>query len=95
LPIENPNYPSGSLLASEIAQQPELWPTTLERVRAAAVPPEWLNAPCILTGAGTSAYAASAIAEAWGGALAVPTTDLLNQSAAAIEASNPHVRQAD
>jgi D-galactosamine 6-phosphate deaminase/isomerase len=93
LPVENSNYPSGSLLASEIAQQPELWPTTLERVLAAGVPPEWLSGPCILTGAGTSAYAASAIAEAWTGALAVPTTDLLTQPAAAIEASYPHVRQ--
>ena len=74
------HYPSDSLLASEIAQQPVLWPTTLERVRSAARIFKLANRPVILTGAGTSAYAALSIADAWPGARAIPTTDLLLQS---------------
>ena len=35
------------------------------------------EARVLLTGAGTSAYAASAVASAWPRALAIPTTDLL------------------
>ncbi len=65
----------------EIVQQPLLWPTTVARVRASS---ERLNlagrlsgARVLLTGAGSSAYAASSVALAWPGALAVPTTDLL------------------
>jgi tagatose-6-phosphate ketose/aldose isomerase len=65
----------------EILQQPLLWPTTVARVRAAS---EQLNLArrlsqvrVLLTGAGSSAYAASAAASAWPGAIAVPTTDLL------------------
>ena len=65
----------------EILQQPVLWPTTVARVRAAS---EQLNltrrlssARVLLTGAGSSAYAASSVASAWPGAMAVPTTDLL------------------
>jgi tagatose-6-phosphate ketose/aldose isomerase len=65
----------------EILQQPLLWPTTVARVRAAS---EQLNLPrrlskarVLLTGAGSSAYAASSVASAWPGAMAVPTTDLL------------------
>jgi tagatose-6-phosphate ketose/aldose isomerase len=65
----------------EIFQQPLLWPTTLTRVRADA---ERLNlsgrlkgSRVLLTGAGSSAYAAASVAVAWPGALAVPTTDLL------------------
>lgn len=82
-------YPSDSLLASEIAQQPELWPTTLERVRTAGVANDLVKLPVILTGAGTSAYAASAIAEAWPCARAIPTTDLLIQSATEILSAVP------
>ncbi len=84
-------YPSQSLLAFEIAQQPELWPTTLERVRSAAIA-GFGNLTVVLTGAGTSAYAASAIAEAWPGARAIPTTDLLIQSEAEILATLPSWR---
>jgi tagatose-6-phosphate ketose/aldose isomerase len=73
-------YPSDSLVASEIARQPVLWPTTLERTLAAAGGREFGGLPVIITGAGTSAYAAAAIAEAWPGARAIPTTDLLLQS---------------
>jgi tagatose-6-phosphate ketose/aldose isomerase len=65
----------------EILQQPLLWPTTVARVRAAS---EQLNlvsrlseVRVLLTGAGSSAYAAMSVASAWPGAIAVPTTDLL------------------
>jgi len=65
----------------EIKQQPVLWPTTVARVRAAA---EQINsAGCfsrgrvLLTGAGSSAYAAASVALGWPRATAVPTTDLI------------------
>jgi tagatose-6-phosphate ketose/aldose isomerase len=65
----------------EILRQPLLWPTTLERVRSASdrlkLPAKLQNARVLLTGAGTSAYAASSVASAWPGAQAIPTTDLL------------------
>ena len=66
----------------EIFQQPLLWPTTVARVRAASEQQTNLTAALrgtrvLLTGAGTSAYAASSIAAAWPRATAVPTTDLL------------------
>lgn len=68
----------------EIFQQPVLWPTTLERVRRVSeqlnLPAKLSKARVLLAGAGTSAYAGGAIAEAWPGALAVPTTDLLVDS---------------
>ena len=86
-------YPSESLVASEIAQQPVLWPTTLERVLAAVGTRPFGGFPVIVTGAGTSAYAALAIAEAWPGAKAIPTTDLLLQSAAEIELAAPSIGQ--
>ncbi len=66
---------------AEILQQPILWPTTVTRARAAVeglgLASSLCGAGVLLTGAGTSAYAAMAIAAAWPGALAVPTTDLL------------------
>jgi tagatose-6-phosphate ketose/aldose isomerase len=65
----------------EILQQPILWPTTLERVRSASdrlkLPAKLQKARVLVTGAGTSAYAASSVASAWPRAQAVPTTDLL------------------
>jgi len=65
----------------EILQQPLLWPTTVDRVRAASerfrLADKLAHARVLLTGAGTSAYAAVAIASAWPRAIAVPTTDLL------------------
>lgn len=85
-------YPKDSLLAFEIAQQPALWPTTLNRVQAAGLHQEAFHSPVILTGAGTSAYAGSAIAEAWSQAIAIPTTDLLLQSAREIEVALPKLR---
>ncbi len=82
-------YPSDSVLASEIAQQPALWPTTLERVRAAGLSWDLAHTPVIVTGAGTSAYAALAVADGWPGARAIPTTDLLLKSGAEIKAAMP------
>jgi tagatose-6-phosphate ketose/aldose isomerase len=87
------SYPSESLLAFEIAQQPVLWPTTVERVRSSGFSHELMRSPVILTGAGTSAYAASAIAEAWPTARALATTDLLMQSADEIEGLLPTLRE--
>ncbi len=86
-------YGGESVLASEIAQQPTLWPTTLERVRSACTAYNFAGLPVILTGAGTSAYAASAIAEAWPGARAIPSTDLLIESETAILSNVPALRE--
>ena len=65
----------------EIVQQPLLWPTTVARVRAASerinLAGRVLPTRVLLTGAGSSAYAASSVALAWPRAVAVPTTDLL------------------
>jgi tagatose-6-phosphate ketose/aldose isomerase len=59
---------------TEILQQPEIWPDTVRRVRASGI--SGISAP-VLTGAGTSAYAALAIEAAWPGARAVASTELL------------------
>jgi tagatose-6-phosphate ketose/aldose isomerase len=82
--IESPN---DSLLTvprytlPEILQQPVLWPVTLLKVRSASeqmqLARKLKGARVVMTGAGTSAYAASAVAAAWPRAIAVPTTDLL------------------
>lgn len=65
----------------EIYQQPLLWPTTVTRVRTASGPMDLgrrlSQTRVLLTGAGSSAYAAAAAALALPGATAVPTTDLL------------------
>jgi tagatose-6-phosphate ketose/aldose isomerase len=65
----------------EILQQPSLWPVTLEIVGTASkqlhVPHALVGARILLTGAGTSAYAACAVAAAWPQAVAVASTDLL------------------
>jgi tagatose-6-phosphate ketose/aldose isomerase len=65
----------------EILRQPLLWPVTLKDVRAASermqLTAKLQHARVLLTGAGTSAYAATAVASSWPGACAVPTTDLL------------------
>ncbi len=81
--------PSGSLVISEIAQQAALWPTTLERVLSAHRPEDLNRLPVIISGAGTSAYAAAAIADSWPGATAIATTDLLLQSPEEIELAVP------
>ncbi len=65
----------------EILRQPSLWPVTLRTVHSASVRMQLTaklqHARVLLTGAGTSAYAATAVASAWPRACAVPTTDLL------------------
>ena len=69
----------GSITHAEIFQQPELWPDTLERMGRflEGDNPFEREARAIVTGAGTSAYAALAIEAGLPGAVAVPTTDLL------------------
>jgi tagatose-6-phosphate ketose/aldose isomerase len=65
----------------EIVQQPLLWPMTVARVGAASermsLAARLLRSRVLLTGAGSSAYAATSAALAWPSATAVPTTDLL------------------
>ncbi len=69
---------SENITISEIRQQPALWPTTLERVgKAKAGWEPLLSRYAVTTGAGTSAYAAAAIAQASGRARVIATTDLL------------------
>ncbi len=81
----------GALTISEILQQPELWQTTLQRVLEArgSTIPQPLAGKTIVTGAGTSAYASSAIASAIKGARAIPTTDLLSASRADLDLIMP------
>jgi len=85
---EDPSMPAGTghhaapqYTLQEILRQPLLWPITVQAVRSASermqLPVKLQHARVLLTGAGTSAYAASAVAMAWPRALAVPTTDLL------------------
>ena len=66
---------------AEIVQQPLLWPTTLRRVQDASkglgLEKILKGSRVLLTGAGSSAYAADSIASAWPRSIAVPTTDLL------------------
>jgi tagatose-6-phosphate ketose/aldose isomerase len=77
--VERQDQPLYTL--QEIFQQPLLWPTTVARVRTASVQMDLgsrlSQTRVLLTGAGSSAYAAAAAALAWPGATAVPTTDLL------------------
>ena len=84
MPAANGLHAAPQYTLQEILQQPLLWPITLERVRAASerlqLPARLQQARVLLTGAGTSAYAASAIATAWPRAVAVPTTDLLTDA---------------
>jgi len=75
-------FPTASqYVLPEILRQPLLWPVTLERVRSASermqLKGKLQHARVLLTGAGTSAYAATAVASSWPRACAVPTTDLL------------------
>ena len=76
---------AGRLTAQEIARQPELWPAIAQQVFSAAerirLPEKLKDRRVLLTGAGSSGYAASAVAAAWPQALAVPTTDLLVDAA--------------
>ncbi len=80
-PTETTRQATPQFTLNEILSQPLLWPTTLSGVGSEAerlhLPDKLKNARVLLAGAGTSAYAASAVAAAWPRALAVPTTDLL------------------
>jgi hypothetical protein len=78
-------YPTDSLVASEIAQQPALWLTTLERVLPAGIGDKLDGWPIILTGGGTSTYVAKTIADAWPRARAIPIIELLQQSMSGLE----------
>ncbi len=71
--------PRGETTFKEIHQQPETWPDTLARALGAGC--RGLG-PAVLTGAGTSAYAAMAIEAAWPGSRAVPSTELFLDFAA-------------
>jgi len=79
--VEQKNISSSGHTWREIKQQPALWPTTAERVREGMerlqVRTRLKDARVVITGAGTSAYVAAAIAEAWPRSIAVPSTDLL------------------
>jgi tagatose-6-phosphate ketose/aldose isomerase len=70
----------GAVTLKEIRQQPELWPTTLERVASSNARSLVEGRAAVICGAGSSAYAASAVAAAWVNATAIPTTDLLTFS---------------
>jgi tagatose-6-phosphate ketose/aldose isomerase len=70
----------GAVTLKEIRQQPELWPTTLERVASWSAHSSVEGRAAVICGAGSSAYAASAVAAAWKNATAIPTTDLLTLS---------------
>jgi tagatose-6-phosphate ketose/aldose isomerase len=70
----------GAITLKEIRQQPELWPTTLERVASSNVHSLVQGRASVICGAGTSAYAASAVAATWMNSVAIPTTDLLTLS---------------
>jgi len=84
----------GSVTWSEIRQQPALWLTTLERVaQARSALPSLLPQRTIITGAGTSAYAAAAIAAAGTGIKALPTTDLLSASREDVLRAAPEFEQ--
>jgi tagatose-6-phosphate ketose/aldose isomerase len=68
---------AGAVTRSEIFQQPELWRTTIARAREFNADRFAGIDDVVITGAGTSAHAATAVAAAWPGARAIPTTDLL------------------
>jgi len=67
----------GLLTKREIFQQPSCWLDTAERVRARKAKGLDLRGRVYLTGAGSSAHAATAIAASWLGSAAIPSTDLL------------------
>ncbi len=71
-----------TIIQREIYQQPATWLTTLETVMAYSDPDRTLlRSQAVFSGAGTSAYAASAIATAWPSARAIPSTDLVMDAA--------------
>lgn len=70
----------GRVTYSEIRQQPELWSMTVERVGSSEARKIVQGRAPVICGAGSSAYAASAVAATWMNAVAIPTTDLLTYS---------------
>src|SRR5580692_10511809 len=68
---------SGVITLNEIRQQPELWPNTLQRVASSHAHSIVQDRAAVICGAGSSAYAAAAVAATWANAVAIPTTDLL------------------
>lgn len=80
---------AGAITLGEILQQPALWTTTMELVKAADKPEWLLYRNAVITGSGTSAYAAEAIARSWQGASAIPATDLLLRSEDELVNANP------
>jgi tagatose-6-phosphate ketose/aldose isomerase len=71
---------AGQYTLQEIFRQPELWSITGRDVSSLARKlrsEQRLRGRLLFTGAGSSAYAASAVAAAWPQATAIPTTDLL------------------
>ena len=81
--IPDPRIPApeisalGSVTHSEILQQPPLWLDTVRRIGLLGKHEAKQPRRPFFIGAGSSAYAASAIAMAWPGAQAVASTDLL------------------
>ncbi len=67
----------GRITHGEIRQQPDLWKTTVDRVAASNAREIVQGRAAVICGAGTSAYASSAVAASWMNATAIPTTDLL------------------
>jgi tagatose-6-phosphate ketose/aldose isomerase len=79
---------------SEIFQQPEVWPTTLERVQNSGLMSELSErSGVVFSGAGTSAYAAAAISSAWPGSHAISSTDLLVATPDELARSHPQFIQ--
>ncbi len=72
-----PEGQGGSLTLKEIRQQPDLWKATLNAVKGHRLGFHLGDQTAIICGAGTSAYAASAVAGGWADTIAIPTTDLL------------------
>ena len=68
---------AGHLTLSEIEQQTELWPATLRAVQEFTRETASETGRAVITGAGSSAYAAFSVAKAWPDAIAKPSTDLL------------------
>ena len=82
--------PPGRVTWNEIHQQPQTWPTTLQRVAGHSISREIgeHSSQAIITGAGTSAYAAGAIESAWPGSRAIPSTDILTQPARHLQSAS-------
>ena len=88
--VKTNNITAGAVTHEEIFSQPFLWQTTMERMRGSEVKCLKAGGPVIVTGAGSSAYAAAAIAVSWPGARAIPTTDLLLYTDDELRDALPH-----